>query len=614
NIQLVTPFATVQGKGGVDLVNQKLEGVQLNADAILLDDLPKYFLALARVLPLNLGFSGEAKADLLLQGGWEQLEVGAKIDLSKALLTYSRYFNKPKSTPLLITTDEFTVKRAREFDGGVDITLADAKFKGSLVKFDIISKVGEATFVTNLIPLAGAQTYLPTFTGYEFTGSAKFFANGKGDFQNPGKMVFMYHTALDDVSARAGENPPLFQNLNGAIDGGPLDVETKDIRFDFGNTHFSVQIKMFFYEKKLYVVIQSPALDLRNFVLQFEKVFQVLALSKDLVDWEKLEQTVANLVQPSVNLENFTLGVVKEGEKLRIENLSFDVYGGRVAMTGWIDFSSSEPPPAPSDSQGAVNPPPPVVEPAYEFRFEIQNVSLARMLRRDIAVPVEGNLFSVVHVSGKGFSKEAVQTQLKGEGSVSITNGEFRTFDIVGSLGQVAELVGLGQFISGTTRFHDMKAEFQIANGKVTTDHIFLYSNDFDIDASGEADFDGNLNFRLDTVLSNALSRKIDRRLNDTDRLGPIPLLLTGKIDSPSLRPDPSLIQDFLRNLIERQLGKILAGRDWFKKAGFVSDQAEEPQKATPPASQETEQNLLGAGATLLESLFSKGENKSSST
>ncbi|MBI4387913.1 MAG: AsmA family protein, partial [Candidatus Omnitrophica bacterium] len=67
NIQLVTPFATVQGKGGVDLVNQKLEGVQLNADAILLDDLPKYFLTLARVLPLNLGFSGEAKADLLLQ-------------------------------------------------------------------------------------------------------------------------------------------------------------------------------------------------------------------------------------------------------------------------------------------------------------------------------------------------------------------------------------------------------------------------------------------------------------------------------------------------------------------------------------------------------------------
>ncbi len=594
-LDLTAPFTAIKGKGSVDMKARKIEGVQLVSDSVVLDNLPNYFLPLAKWVPVNLGFSGEGELDLRLRGSLDQLFVNGKIDFTKALLTYSKFFIKPKAVPFDLSTEELVVQRGVEFDGGFNLTLKQTKMKGSLVKWNVLSKVGEVTFVTNLIPLEGWQEFLPTFSEYAFSGEAKFFANGKGNFEKIGSLVTMSHVALNQVSARSKSNQlPFFQNLNGSVDMGPLDLETKGFQFDFGETHFDVEAKMLLPKSpKLVLRVNSPALDLRNVVLQLQKVFQVLGLPAGLVDWDHLEKMLSQMIQPDTKLENFSVLLSYENKQLVIQALDFDVYGGHVTLAGSLDF-------APKD-------------PVYHLNLEVQRMSLARMFRKDLNKPVEGNLFLTLQLAGEGFTREALQNKLKGLGTISVTNGEFHTFDVLGSLGAIAQFTGLGQYVSGTTQFSDVNGKFQVGNGKIVTDHILLHSNDFDADTQGDIDFDGNINFRLDTVLSSELSRKIDKQLSEGNRLGPIPLMLTGKIDSPKLKPDPSLIQDFVQNLIGRKLGKILSNGDLLKNlsgqtAGSQGQAPSPAQRSSQTAQPKPGEQLVETGMTLLESLFQKRE------
>ncbi len=589
NISLTTPFGIFSGKGAFDAAARKLEEVQIGSDSVVLDNLPSHLPWLTQILPAGLGFSGEGKMSFHASGGMDQVFLNAKLDLTKALLSYSRYFTKPKEMPFFITTDELAIKQQRELNGSVDVQFGTIKIKGALVKFDIISKTGEMTLVSNLIPLQGLNQYLPTFAGYDFSGTAKFFANGKGDFEKPGKMILMYHFAFNDTNAKASSEPPLFQNLNGSIDGGPFDFETKDFRFDLNKTHFDVNVKMSFQGgPRLAVEVRSPDLDLRDLVLHVEKILKVLGIQQNAFDLAGVERAVDQLVQPGSTLQNFSARIEYEKDRLIVDQLAFEIYGGRFKSTGFLDLTDKTAPP-------------------FHLNGEIENMSLARMFRRDIATPVEGNLFAVLEAEGKGFSKEALQANLKGGGTVSVTNGEFRTFDVLGSLGAIAEFAGLGQFVSGTTRFSDVNGKLEIGGGKIKTDHILIYSDDFDVDAAGELTFDGNLNFRLDTVLSNHLSRKINSRIEEGNRMGPIPLLLTGSVSSPSLRPDPAFIRDFLMSFAAGKISKILAGQNWLQKLSpAFSDEAAQSDETGPVSGQTPSNDAASAGMLLLESLFQK--------
>ncbi len=601
NCSLETPFASLKGKGAIDLKTGKIESFELSSPLITLDNLPNYILPLTQIVPLGLGFSGEGSAEFRFQGNPEQLHLDGRVDLSKALLTYSRYFIKPKSVPLVLTTDELFFKHGKQLDGGFNIELDKARLKGSLVQFDITSGIGELTFVTNMFPLEGWQKYLPTFSEYEFSGNLKLFGNSKGDFEKTKKMIMMYHLAFDNVSARAKDLPALFQRLNGTVDGGPFELETRDFNFDFGETHFDVETKAFLQPSiKFNVRVSSPAVDIRNLVIQLRRLTKALGLPENSIDWTKPESTVAGLVQPGNKAENFHAEFEFEKDKATMKSLVFEIYGGKVGLSSLVDLSKT-----PN---------------SHHADLDIQNISLARLMQKDLKKTVEGNFFLVVKLDGEGFSDELLKTKLKGDGVFSITNGDFQTFDILGSLGSIAELAGLGQYVSGTTRFSDVNGKFVISNGKVQTDHILIYSTDFDVDAQGAIDFDGTLNFRLNAVLSNQLSRKINSSLSETDRIGPIPMILTGKIDQPSIKTDPALIQDFIGNLLSSKLSNILSKQGWLKKPSHpaaaseagVPQQIADAQNAqnSQPTQKASKKELVQTGMTLLESLFN---NKSSS-
>ena len=200
---------------------------------------------------------------------------------------------------------------------------------------------------------------------------------------------------------------------------------------------------------------------------------------------------------------------------------------------------------------------------------------------------------------------------MHGKGSMSITNGEFHTLDILGQLSEIAELALLGRFKYGAMRFNDVRADFQVEDKKVGTENLLLISDDFQIEAAGDLNFESNLNFRLSVYLTPMMSQRVSSRIGEDARLGPIPLLVVGPITEPSIRQDPLLINTFLGYLAQSQFSKITSR---FAPSRYAK-MLEPPERGTAASSlskndkgepQSMEQLLFESGFNLLEEFLSE--------
>jgi len=596
-------FMNLKINGGIDLKAGKANELHFELDPITWDKLPNYVLPIAKLMPVNFGFSGTSRFDVVMSGTWNQLAVHASGNLTDALFSYSRYFEKPKSVPLLFQSDRLEFKDGRVLDGELDISLNQAKLKGSFVKFDTLTGLGEMTLMTNQFMLSGWEKMAPTFSDYELSGALKFFLNvkNKAKAEEDAKSAepkLMYHIAFDTIGIRTKTGDSLIENLSGSIDAGPMDLEAKKFSFQIGDTHFTGQAAMFFQEiPRLIANLESPNLDLRSILTRAVPVARLFGIDLKPEVLAPIQKSIESIIKPNVKLENFVTDIGFESNRVALKNLSFELYEGKCRANGSLDL----------------NP----VKPLYIMDVEIEKMSLARISENNLQSPVEGNLFLVTHLEGEGFAEEDIQTKLNGEGTLSLTNGEFKTMDLLGSMAVVAQLAGLGESTSGRTRFQDVNSKFKISGGKINTDHFLLYSDDLKVDAAGDIDFKGNLNFRLQASLSNAMSRKINPSISSEEQIGPIPLILTGTLEKPSLKPDPALIQNFIINLAKEKFQKLFPSQASGQKTELqAGSETSEIPLSNPLADlmrqgegkQSNSEKAVQTGMALLESLLKKPE------
>ena len=592
-MDVTAPYMSMAGKGMVDFAARKMENLRFSTNAVQLDHLPAHLLPLAQVLPVNFGFSGEGKVELGADGPWEALKMNLSIDFTKALLSFARFFEKPKSIPLTLQATDLSLKSGARLEGQVGIDFDQARFKLSIAQLDLTSGVGEMTLLTNRFPLNGWEKFVPPLADYQFSGGFKCFVSGKGDFKKPETARLMYNVSFDHVGVLAKSGDPLIQDLEGAVDVGPINLETNGLAFQLGNSYMALEAKMFFQEvPRLVFHAFSPELDPRNFASALRPLARAFNWTAADAGLEQVQGALAQALRPGTKLEDFQTEINYENNRLVMKNLAFNLYGGAARASGWLDVSEEKP--------------------VYAFDLEFDHVSLARMTGDDGTKVADGNLFLASHLEGTGFSPEDLTSRLKGEGVFSVTNGELYTVNILGSLASIAQFAGLGQ-VPETTRFHDMNSRFVVSNGKIKTDHIFLYSDDLYVDAAGEIDLEGNLNFRLQAALSEKLSRRISSKVNPGDRLGPIPFLLTGKLAHPDLKPDPALIQELILNIAQQHFDKIVPIQNWFQVQKPISQEKASLEKALEPstpnskdARRNIEEKAIQTGMTLLESLFEK--------
>lgn len=573
-----------------------VEEILVKSKEVHLDTLPQYLLSFAELLPVNLGFSGHSQVDFYGKGSPGLLAMNSRVDLTDTTLNYSKYFSKPNGTPLFLKSD-LKLLGGKILRGDFSLEFEQASMKGSIVNLDLTSGECEITVLTNKFTVDGWQQYFPTLRQFALSGGVKVLTSFRGNYRFLNQARFMNNITFDHLGAQAANGAQL-KNLSGSIDFGPIDSELHDIRFDIGNTPFTLEGKMLRSPDSRWLVnLQSSAIDLRDLVSQLRKVSEATQWEGGRLNWSSIETGLARVVGADETLERFATQVAWSKDRILIPELNFNAFGGSVTMRADFNELTSTP--------------------RSLIDFQVDRISLARMQAGQEKPLLQGNLFGIGTLTNEGPLDHGWLDRLKGTGSISVTNGELRSVDILGGLSEIAELASLKSFESGVTRFSDVRGNFGVGNRKVTTENLFLVSEDFEIQGAGDLNFDGNLNFRLSVFLSPALSQRIAPGIGENMRLGPIPILIAGPISKPAIRKDPMLIGTFAQQLLQQQFSKIASRftpappQDAQPSTQGEQQTAGTPDGEKPDRPQSMEQALMDSGFSLLESFLSQKKTSS---
>ena len=415
--------------------------------------------------------------------------------------------------------------------------------KGALVKLDLKTGDGEITLLTNKFDLGSWKGLLPSFGGYRVTGSAKWLLSCKGNLLQWGTAETMANVTLDDVTILSPSGRGI-RKASAHIDLSPLSVHVNSARFGLGSSSLQMETEIFNLEKnpRGRLELSSPHLDLFE-VLENLKEFR--PLRKKFGRWDALEENLSRFFpQPSV-FENLSLHLKIEDHKTVLQNLEFEAWGGKLGFEGEWGGGGEKP--------------------DFWVTLRLQDVNLARYFeeRGNQNKILEGNLFFSGKFQGKGNQWNELWPPASGQGSLSITNGEWPSLDLATPLKILTPLQALATSHSRSLPFNDLKANWKFKEGKFDTEDLILNTEDYWIEGKGNLLLKGVLNSRLEIYLSPALTDQVLKSWQAPEtaegrQLGPIPLLLVGNVARPEPRIDTQLAESFLESIRSRKFRRIL--------------------------------------------------------
>jgi uncharacterized protein involved in outer membrane biogenesis len=542
-----SPLGKFESSGKIFLATRELKDMRISLAGLLLESLPQYYLPFKEAVPFNFGFSGRSDLEMSMEGTLDHLKMNANWDLTPSLLTYGSYFSKPKDMPLTLIFD-CLLQDGFLLSGDFSLRVQDAGLKGALTNLDLRTGKGQFNLLTNKFKLQNWAALLPPFQGYNLEGQIKILANLEGNLlQRPKEVKSMVNMTLDNVSLAKGEHQ--LRNLYMTLDYSPISLEIKEGRIQ------SEEGQPLFFNVMVYDPLIQPKAKV-NFSSQKIDAAKILSATEVLVqDWLpkrflkrvlRARHTLARFVPAGQTLDELSAELEMKDNQLLMHKLHFNLYGGDTRIKGKWDLARD------SDA-------------SYKMQAEIDHLNLARLpIQSGQKESLHGNLFLKGDFEGRHWGEKEWKQALLGTGALSITNGEFNTFSILGAVADIQGFALLMPSAPETTTFDDLQAAFEIKEGKVITEKATFLSRDFKASADGEVSLDGLMNYRLDVFLSYTLAQDILEPLlensseSSEDSFGPIPLLLSGTLSQPELETDPSKLAELKDNLSKKKVQKVL--------------------------------------------------------
>lgn len=556
---LALPVGTIEGKGHWIIGTGEIKDMRVTVSEMVLESIPQYWIPFKKIVPFNIGFSGQSSLELRIEGTLDHLVLHANWDLTPALLTYARYFYKPKDLPMNVAFD-YVLQDGEKLLGDFSVRFQDANIKGNLAGLNLKTGQGEFNLISNKFSLAPWQGLLPPFQKYELGGEVKVLLNLAGNLQRLHETKLMLNLTMDNATViRQGGSG--VRNAKIAMDYGLVSFEMRGNKFEVNGAPVFLDLKVYnliSQNPTATVKVTSPRLDL----------LAVTDAVRDLVrEWvpenwvqgiDLFREKVGGFFPSGQFAEEFSAELDYGSGKWALKNLGLTAYDGTLKADGQLDLASTPQ--------------------RLTLNSEINRLSLARFLARTGSEEklLNGNLFLSSQVQGeRPFEADGIN-RLTGRGVFSLTNGEFRTFDIVKTLAGIPEFSALGAFAGGTTLFDDVHSEWELKNGKINTPKLLVISKDVLVQAGGEIALNGLLNYRMDTYLSSMLANQflpdpLKEPADSRERFGPVPLLLAGYLDKPELKPDPALMPQLLAQILKNKPQKIF--RDFLPEELFFGKQ-----------------------------------------
>ena len=237
-----------------------------------------------------------------------------------------------------------------------------------------------------------------------------------------------------------------------------------------------------------------------------------------------------------MKLSQVEVGLAADGGVLHIKPAAAQLYGG--TSTGDITL----------DAHGAV--------PVLDLNENLAGIEVQPLLT-DFAklnrVSGRGNI--TINVTAHGNTTPALMSSLDGHAAMNITNGAIQGINLWSAINSAVALVQRQSLPANSggnsTPFDAFKASADLANGVATTKDLDIASGNLHVTGQGTANLVTEaVNYRVNAAVLKGAGAG--------SALANIPLLITGTMTSPSVRPDTqSLVKSVAQQQLQKQKGAV---------------------------------------------------------
>ena len=551
---------------GGDVGQLALDG-QVQADPL---DLGKLMAAAPKVrsaLPKDMDLAGVFRVkELKFKGTPQKLAFKAELEGTEGVIRFGKSFHKESGIPLAVSTD------GQYANNTVFVRHTELKLHTLVLESKGEVRLGGApelnlNFNSKPASLGGWEKILPALAAYQLAGEMQVNATVRGRVGKGAVPQVLGTLSLVGASAKPPQFSQPIRDLNTKINFTGAKAEVKETTLTLGRSRIRVTAAIEkFSPLALSYKISTRELWPADFQadLSEERKADVV---KNLTSEGQLAVQEGRLAFQGKLLSGqgtlYKVGYKNLDASLSVANQVATIRNLRVtAMSGAIQ----------GDGEYAFKDP----APQFSFASKMQGVDLKELygaLSPKAEKDIRGRLNGEMKISGSGQKWDELKQSLRGQGEAEVIQGALLNFNLAdGAMSGIAGMPGLANMINPRirkkypetfeakdTEFKEMKAQFDLADGRVNVKNLRIAATDYSAQGNGWVELERKVNFRATLAFSQRLSADIGdsaremKYLFNTQNQIEIPFTISGKL--PKVKPKPDM------NRLGRMVQKGFLGR-----------------------------------------------------
>ena len=610
NLKLTSKIGPLRADG--DFNQAPLDG-EIDIDPLDMTRLKAALPALKNLLPKDLDLSGVFRVkDVKFKGTLKDLRANGEIEGTNGAMRYGKTFQKATGIPLTLVTDasyagdKLSIRKGRlklhtlELAAAGDVQFGESPVLNLSVKSEPAS-------------LDGWEKILPAIASYKLAGTMDVQATVRGKVGKGAVPKIQGTLNLKKASAKPPEFPKPIQNLDTRINFTGQKADISDMSLNLGKSRIRLAATIEkFSPLTLSYKMSTPEIfpaDYRALLPEDRKADVIRNLQSEgqlsmaggnMVYQGKLSSADGTLYNVAYKGLDATLSLADKVANIR--NLRVNAMSGTVQVEGEYSFKEAVP--------------------RFSLASKAQGVDIKELytvLDAKAERDIRGRMNADMKLAGSGKTWEEIKPTLRGQGEAEVLQGALINFNIAeGTLGSVTGMPGLTNIINPAlrkkypetftakdTEFKELKANFDLAEGKMNVKNLRMSAAEFVVQGQGWADFNRRVDFRSTVDFSQRLSadlaqstREVKYFLNNQGQLE-IPIIVKGRLPNVKPKPDGNyLAQMAQRAFMRKGTGDLKSPNLGDKDA---DQQKEEAPENTKKSRRKSNEDMIRKG---LEGLF----------